>query len=81
MFLCHLDAEPDATDAMISAPHPEKNDTIRNNLLNNQQFKNKKTIWSAEISNESHIMKLDEHGNFVVCLVCNGFGSGKVKKN
>ena len=65
---------------MIIAPPLEKNDMIRNYLLNNQQFKNKKTRWSAEISNDPHIIKLDEHGNFLVFLVCNEFGSGKGKK-
>ena len=82
-FSSLFDAEDDATDAMVSGTPPEKHNKIRIDskyILKNQLLKIKKTVWSAEITNDPHIMKLDEHGNFVVCLVCNDFGSSKGKK-
>ena len=68
---------------MVSKPAAEKHDKIwidSKYLLNNEPLQIKKTVWSAEIINDPHVMKLDEHGNFVVCLVCNDSGSGKGKK-
>ena len=82
-FSSPLDVEDDDTNTMFSGTPPDKHVKIRIDskyLLNNQLLKIKKTVWSAEITNDPHVMKLDEHGHFVVCFVCNDFGSGKGKK-
>ena len=47
-------------------------------VINYEKFKN--TTWCVEISNDLHIKKLDDFGNFVVCRVCNDYelGTGKI---
>ena len=63
-FSSPLDVKDNTTDAMVSGTPPEKHDTIQIDskyLINKESLKIKKTVWSAEITNDPHVMNLDEH--------------------
>ena len=40
----------------------------------------KRLTWSEEIKNDPHVKNLDPFGNYIICLICNEYGTGKGQK-
>ena len=40
----------------------------------------KRLTWSEEIKNDPHVKSLDPFGNYIICLICNEYGTGKGQK-